>query len=140
MIKGGCYCGAVRYEIHGALLRFLNCHCPDCRKFSGSAFAAVLATEANGFQVVRGEDQLTPYSSSPGKQRLFCRTCGCHLFARAENRPGLVLVRAGTLDDDPPLRPEAHIWVSAKAPWYEITDRLPQFAEGMTKPATQGAP
>ena len=46
MLKGGCYCGAIKYEIHGKLLMFVNCHCPDCRKFSGSAFSAVVVSRA----------------------------------------------------------------------------------------------
>ena len=126
LIKGGCSCGAVRYESRGRLLLFVNCHCPDCRKFSGSAFSSVLAVEEGGFKVASGEDNIVPYQSSPGKHRSFCKTCGCHVFARAETRPGMVLIRAGTLDDDPGLRPQMHIWVKAKAAWYEIRDELPK--------------
>ena len=130
MIRGSCHCGTVRYESSGAVLRFVNCHCDDCRKISGCAFASVLAVESEGFRIVSGEDNLTPYESSPGKQRCFCRTCGTHVFARIESRPQLVLIRAGTLDDDPHLQPQAHIWVKAKAPWHQILDGLPQYPEG----------
>ena len=58
MLKGSCYCGAVKYEIHGRLLMFVNCHCPDCRKFTGSAFSSVLAVESDGFKVASGQDSL----------------------------------------------------------------------------------
>ena len=133
MIKGSCYCGAVKYEIHGQLLRFVNCHCPDCRKFTGSAFSSVLAVEAEGFKVTSGQDNLVAYASSPGKHRSFCKTCGCHVFARAEQRPGMVMVRAGSLDDDPQMRPQCHLWTSMKAPWHEITDSIPQHPEGLPK-------
>ena len=133
MITGGCYCGAVKYEIHGRLLMFANCHCPDCRKFTGSAFSAVLVVESEGFTVTSGEGHLVPYQSSPGKHRSFCRTCGCHLFSRSEHRPGMIFVRAGSLDEDPQLRPQCHIWVSAKAPWHEICDSLPQHPEGLPR-------
>lgn len=129
MLRGGCYCGAVRYEIRGRILGFANCHCPDCRKFTGSAFAPVLFAEADGFVVTAGHEHLVPFPSSPGKHRSFCKTCGCHLFLRADHRPGMVFVRAGTLDDDPPMRPQFHAWVSRKAPWHEIGDTLPQYAE-----------
>ena len=131
MLRGGCYCGAVNYEIHGRLLMFAHCHCPDCRKFTGSAFSAILVTEAEGFKVMKGENHLVPFASSPGKQRNFCPTCGCHLFSRAEHRPGMVFVRAGTLDDDPPMRPQKHFWTSHKAPWYDICDSIPQVPEGL---------
>ncbi len=133
MIRGSCYCGAVRYEIRGRLLKFVNCHCPDCRKFSGSAFSAVLLTEDSGFTVTSGQDHLVPYASSPGKARNFCRTCGCHVFARAEQRPGMVIVRAGTLDDDPGIKPECHLWTSRKAPWHDIGDSIPQLPESFPK-------
>lgn len=133
MIRGGCYCGAVKYEIHGKPLAFLNCHCPDCRKFTGSAFAPTLVLESSGFKITSGEGNLVPYQSSPGKERFFCRTCGCHLFLRADHRPGRVFLRAGSLDDDPPLRPQAHFFASHKAPWHEICDALPQHPEGLPK-------
>jgi len=130
MIKGSCYCGTVQYESQGRLLIFANCHCDDCRKFSGSAFASVLAVEDRGFTIKSGENNLVPYESSPGKHRYFCKTCGCHVFARAAQRPGMVLVRAGTLDDDPRMQPQCHVWVKAKAPWHRICDSLPQYQEG----------
>ena len=131
MIRGSCYCGTVRYEIEGRLLAFANCHCPDCRKFTGSAFAPVLFTESKGFTVTCGQDNLVPYHSSPGKQRCFCKTCGCHLFLLAEHRPGMVFIRAGTLDDDPQMRPQYHAWTSMKAPWHEICDSIPRHPEGL---------
>ncbi len=131
MLKGGCYCGAIKYEIHGKLLMFVNCHCPDCRKFSGSAFSAVVVTEADGFKLVSGADQLAEFESSPGKHRHFCKRCGNPLFSRADHRPTMVFVRAGSLDDDPPLRPQAHFWTAYKAPWNTICDGLPQHPEGL---------
>ena len=134
MLKGSCHCGKVRYEVGGKLLRFVYCHCPDCRKFTGSAFSAALVAEAEGFAVTSGGDNLSAFESSPGKRRSFCKTCGCHLFARAEQRPGMVIIRAGTLDDDPPIKPQYHIWVKAKAPWHDICDALPQHQEGPPAP------
>lgn len=133
MSKGGCYCGAVRYELDGPPLLFANCHCPDCRKFSGSAFAAVLVVAADGFRIVSGAENLVPFASSPGKHRSFCRTCGCHLFSRAEHRPGMVFIRAGSLGDDPGVKPQCHIWTGMKAPWHDICDGLPQHAEGLPR-------
>jgi len=136
MITGSCYCGAAGYEICGKLLMFAHCHCPDCRKMSGSAFSSVLVTEAEGFKVV-GEAHLVPYQSSPGKRRFFCNICGCHLFSRAEHRPEMVFIRAGSLDEDPQMKPQCHFWTSAKAPWHDITDSLPQHAEGLPRSPSQ---
>jgi len=131
VITGSCHCGAVKYEIHGQFLMFAYCHCPDCRKYSGSAFSSILGTESAGFKIVVGEDRLIEYQSSPGKHRFFCGTCGCRIYLRAEHRPGMVFVRAGSLDDDPHIKPQAHYWTSARAPWHDITDSLPQFPEGL---------
>lgn len=131
MLKGSCYCGAVKYEIHGKMLAFLNCHCPDCRKFTGAAFSPIIVTEADGFRVTVGADNLVPFPSSPGKYRHFCKTCGCHLFSRVDHRPGMIFVRAGSLDDDPGIRPQAHFWTSVKAPWHEICDSIPQHLQGL---------
>ena len=133
MLTGSCYCGKVKYESAGKILIFANCHCPDCRKFSGSAFSSVLAVEESGFKIVAGADNLVAFNSSPGKTRSFCKTCGCHLFARAEQRPGMVLIRAGSLDVDPRMKPQSHIWVSMKAPWHDICDSAAQFPEGFPK-------
>ena len=132
MIQGSCYCRAVKYEIRSPPLKFLICHCPDCRKFTGSAFSPVVIVEAGSFHLLAGEDHLVPFQSSPGKYRYFCKTCGNPLFSRVDHRPGLVFVRAGSLDNDPGIRPEAHYWTSVKAPWHDICDAIPRHPEGLT--------
>lgn len=129
MVKGSCHCGAVKYEVGGKLLKFAYCHCPDCQKFTGSAFNPALIAESDGFVVTQGEDNLVAHESSPGKLRHFCKTCGCHLFGTSKNREGMVIVLAGTLDTDPGMKPQCHIWVSKKPAWHEIGDSLPQFPE-----------
>lgn len=131
MPRGSCYCGAVKYEITGKPLAFMNCHCPDCRKFTGAAFSPVVVAEAAGFRLLAGADHLVPFQSSPGRHRYFCTTCGNPLFSRADHRPGMVFIRAGSLDDDPGLKPQAHFWTSAKAPWHDICDSIPQHPQGL---------
>jgi hypothetical protein len=69
MLTGSCHSGAVKYAVPGRLLRFVNCHCDDCRKFSGSAFASIVVAKSDGFRVVSGADQVVSYASSPGKRR-----------------------------------------------------------------------
>ena len=66
MLSGSCYCGNVRHHSVGRTLAFLNCHCPDCRKFSGSAFASILAVEESGFSLLSGAGALVAFNSSPG--------------------------------------------------------------------------
>ncbi len=131
-IAGGCYCGAVRYESTGRVLRWVNCHCPDCRKLSGATFASVIVVEASGFRLVSGENDLETFQSSPGKLRFFCRICGSHVLAKFEAKPEILLIRAGSVDGDPGVRPNAHIWVSHKAPWLDILDDIPRHQEGLS--------
>jgi hypothetical protein len=124
--SGRCHCGTVRYECTGRVLRFSNCHCPDCRRISGAAFSSALVVGSAELKVVAGGDHVVAYESSPGKHRCFCGRCGTHLYAVMRDRPGVVILRAGSLDADPGLRPAMHIWVAEKAPWYDIRDDLPQ--------------
>ena len=136
MIKmtGRCHCGGVRYVYDGAVQRFAYCHCDDCRQISGSPFSAAVVLEAAGFRITQGESLLTGYASSPGKIRSFCKQCGTPICARMEARPGIVIVRAGTIEQPPvEVAPQMHIWVNAKAPWHTIDDKLPQYAEGYIK-------
>jgi hypothetical protein len=130
MLTGTCHCGAIHYTITGKIIRFANCHCEDCRRISGATYSSALVVESSGFSISRGEDQLTAYESSPGKHRCFCKNCGAPIVARMASRPELAIVRAGLLDGEHGLKPQMHIWVKAKAPWCEIHDDLPQFAEG----------
>lgn len=131
MIAGSCHCGTVKYETHGRVPMFAYCPGPDCRKYTGPAFSSVLVAESQGFKIASGADPLAEYRSSPGKHRFFCRTCGCRIYLRAEHRPGMIFVRAGALDDAPQMKPQRRFWTSAKAPWHEIADSLPQYPEGL---------
>lgn len=131
MIKGSCHCGQVEYESTGKVMRFVNCHCEDCRKVSGAAFSSSLVVEAGGFSVTKGEDKLTAYESSPGKFRCFCKNCGSPIVARMNYKPEIVIIRAGVLDQLGDEKPTAHIWVCAKAPWCDINDDLQQYHESI---------
>ncbi len=129
MLRGGCLCGAVRYEIRAAPWTMYHCHCGTCRKASGASFATNLVVAADDFVVVAGADALGAWESSPGKRRHFCRTCGSPIFSRGEATKAIVSVRAGTVDGDPGLRPSVHAYVASKAPWTDIRDDLAQKPE-----------
>jgi hypothetical protein len=129
MITGGCLCDSVRFEIDGKLGAPGYCHCSQCRKANGSAFAANAPVRKRSFSFVRGQEMVREYESSPGKFRAFCSGCGSPVYSRNEKEPETLRVRLGTLDGDPGRRPLAHVWVGSKAPWHEITDELPRFDE-----------
>jgi hypothetical protein len=129
MLAGSCLCGGVRYEITGALKGALNCHCSMCRKAHGAAFRSRAGVKAADFRWVQGEDLLTWYETSPGTQRGFCRVCGTKLLSRFDFDPSVYGLPLGALDEDPGVKPKRHVFVAYKAPWYEITDNLPQHEE-----------
>ena len=127
MITGSCLCGGIRYQIDGPIGPALNCHCSMCRKATGAAFRSRVAVPRKAFRWIQGEHLLTGYASSPGTTRTFCQVCGStmvSLFADNSETLGLAM---GTLDDDPNVQPAFHVFVGSKAPWFEITDRLPQY-------------
>jgi len=129
-LSGSCLCGAVGYEIEGALGPIGHCHCRTCQKAHAAAYATTARVDRTAFRWTRGGDSVASFESTPGKQRYFCPRCGSHLIAAWEDQPQ-VIVRVGSLDGDPGARPVAHIWTSHSAAWLEDGDALPRFAEGV---------
>ena len=125
MIRGGCLCGEVRFEVSGEVAELGNCHCSQCRKAYGAAFGTVAVVERKHFNYVRGEEFVRCFSQTPRVNRYFCDRCGSPL-PMAEAWDPLVGIPAGVLDDDPGVRISSHIFVGSKAPWCEITDDLSQ--------------
>ena len=130
MVRGSCLCGEVGYEIEGPFAAFRHCHCSRCRKARGAAHASNLFVAADRFRWTRGEDRLDAFKVPDARffTHTFCRTCGSSL-PRVDPDRGIAVVPAGTLDDDPGVRPTEHIFVGSKAPWFEIADDLPRYGE-----------
>ncbi|MBL4575552.1 MAG: GFA family protein [Opitutaceae bacterium] len=128
ILKGSCFCGGIKYEIHGPLEEVLNCHCSDCRKAHGAAFRTRASVNGSDFKFIEGENLLKEYRSKVNEARCFCSRCGSALFTRFDHseKIGFAL---GTLDDDPEVAVGMHLFVSDKAPWYDIVDDLPQYDE-----------
>ena len=127
MLAGKCRCGAVQYEVADAFLYAANCHCSECRAATGSAFKSFAGIEKEKLTITEGLDDLAIF----GEERLNdtrCAACGSFLYSVV--RAGeYVHVAMGSLVDAPTIRPEEHIFVGSKAPWFEITDDLPQHEE-----------
>ncbi|MDF1642256.1 GFA family protein [Thalassolituus oleivorans] len=125
MISGSCLCEKVTYKITGRIGDIIHCHCKTCRKAHGAAFSSVASVQNDEFEVI-GREHLQSFESSQGKHRYFCSNCGTQVYAQRENAEHVIL-RLGSLDDDP-LSPETkHIWVSEKASWYSINSHLPEM-------------
>jgi hypothetical protein len=128
-VQGSCLCGEVAYTISGPPLRMFYCHCSRCRLARSAAHAANLFFKADGLRWLRGAGLVQDYAL-PGAQYFgvaFCRRCGSAL-PRVSIERNVAVIPAGSLDTDPGMRVQGHIFVDSKASWDRITDRVPQFA------------
>jgi hypothetical protein len=130
VLRGKCECGAVEYTVADEFRYALNCHCSRCRAATSSAFKAFAGIEREKLELDSRPDALLIV----GEENLHdtrCARCGSLLFSVV--RDGVwVHVALGSLVDAPSIRPTAHIFVGSKAPWFEITDDLPQHEEHAT--------
>jgi hypothetical protein len=130
MLTASCLCGGVQIRVTGKVGPLVYCHCTNCQKASGTAFAANVDVRRKYWQLVAGEELIREFASSPGVQRAFCSRCGSPLYSRRDTNPDVLRLRLGLVDEDPGRRALAHFFVGSKAPWYEISDPLPQYARG----------
>lgn len=124
-LTGKCFCGAVQYAVADAFTYALNCHCSNCRRTTGSAFKPFAGIARDQFAVTGGRDKLLIYGQEKTHDA-HCNVCGSLLYSVVRNG-AYVHVAMGTLVDAPTIRPTAHIFVGSKAPWFTITDDLPQY-------------
>lgn len=127
--RGSCLCRRVQYRIHGPMTDVLNCHCSMCRKLHAAAFRTRAKVASKDWEWVSGEKLVKYYESSPGEHKGFCSECGSSLLTRFDQHPEVVGFPLGTLDTDPGVRAGRHVFVGSKAPWFDITDQLPQHEE-----------
>ena len=122
---GMCECGAVSYEVVDEFVYAANCHCSKCRAATGSAFKPFAGIEREKLELVDGKDSLLVVGEADANHTR-CAACGSLLYSVVRGG-SWVHVAMGSLVDAPSIRPTEHIWVGSKAPWFEITDDLPQF-------------
>jgi hypothetical protein len=130
MLAGSCLCGAIAFKADSVgPINF--CNCRNCRKASGTAFAANASVQKGAFRWTRGEALLRDYESSPGKIRRFCSRCGSPMSAERPNNPQApVRIRLGSLDT-PIIDPEfvGHIWRAEAADWFDPKKSMPEWSE-----------
>jgi len=127
VLAGTCRCGAVRYEVSDAFVYAANCHCSECRAATGSAFKAFAGIQREQLTITQGVDDIAVFGEEDLNDTR-CGACGSFLFS-VVREGAFVHVAMGSLVDAPTVRPTKHIFVGSKAPWFEITDDLPQFDE-----------
>ncbi|WP_397419499.1 GFA family protein [Phenylobacterium sp.] len=123
-LEGGCLCGQVRWRATAAPANVRVCHCRLCQRATGGAFFARAIFRLEDFE---RSGETTSWSTSPRIDRHACGRCGTPMFAAPRDLPARIGVSIATCDDPGALRPDCHIWVSAKAQWLVIADGLPQF-------------
>jgi len=126
-LSGSCLCGAVRYTVSGEAQRFYHCHCSRCRKASGSAHSSNLFVK--GSLAWDSGEELVRRFKLPQAERFtnaFCSTCGGRL-PRFIEQQGMVIIPAGSLDDEPEIRPQARIFQGSRAGWSCDDSVLPGF-------------
>lgn len=133
VIRGSCLCEGVRFEVGRAIGPFELCHCNRCRKVSGSAFMSGVAVRRDEFNLLSGRELVRRFEAPllkapPAYSVCFCGTCGSPL-PDVHGESEWLEIPAGLLDDDPKLKPDKHIFVDVKAPWFAISDELPKFDE-----------
>lgn len=124
-LTGGCFCGAVRFEVEGPERFACFCHCHSCQHAAGAPVVAWATYARNRFRITLGS--MHSYHSSHGVTRGICAACGTSISYEHVDRPGEIDLTLNSLDDPSAPVLKAHIWVEDKAPWFEIGDDLPVY-------------
>ena len=126
--SGRCLCGNIQFVCAGDPVFSGNCHCKDCQRSSGSAFTPAMIFPEAAVEIT-GQLRYFKSQSDSGRfiERGFCPTCGSQLFARLEAMPGMLGLRAGTLDDASAYRPALNFYVASAQPWDHMDPALPKF-------------
>lgn len=134
-MKGQCFCGIVKYGFEGPVKFVAHDHCSICRRISGAAFVTWVGVKESQFHLTSGESFLTKYRSSKDSERLFCSSCGSHLFFRSSRWEGEVHITLATVIDGELLQPRAHVFYSDRVSWCPVNDDLPKYGgESGTEP------
>ena len=124
-VCGECFCGGVRYEVRGELRDARSCHCSRCRKVFGGAASAYAEVDPDLFTWIAGEERLSMYEPDPEWAMAFCSDCGSTLCGLHQSKVhGIAL---GSVNGDPEITLQRHIFVGSKAPWDEIGGDAPQY-------------
>jgi hypothetical protein len=129
--SGGCACGAIRYNCDGDPLFSMNCHCRDCQRETGSAYAPVIGVSKASFKIIRGTPRSFEVIADSGfpTKRLFCGDCGSPLWGEPGVSPDIVTIRASSLDDPGAYQPTGDIYTSSAQPWDHMNPALPKFPQ-----------
>jgi hypothetical protein len=127
MLKGGCFCGLIRYEASGAPFHETNCHCAICRRTTGAAFVTWFSVAPSAFRFVAGEP--ARFNSTAKGTRSFCPRCGTQLTFEHADSGEEMGVTTCSLDAPEQVPPRDHTWTRSKLAWIALADGLPEHRE-----------
>ncbi len=124
--KAGCLCGDVKFEVdRNSIAGQAHCHCRDCQRSTGSAFASFCFVPEAGFRLISGEPSLFEVTAESGGKvvRSFCGRCGSQLFSQVEAMPGVYFVKAGAFENASWMAPSMAMWCQSAQPWAPPMDQ-----------------
>lgn len=129
-LTGGCYCGALRFEIDGDIPMRGLCLCRTCQRISGGAGNLFIGIEAKAFKYTQGAPKLfARIDADHPPTREFCGECGTHVAARSPKAPGGLIVKVGALDDPAAFEgPKMIFWTSEKQAFHALPEGVAAFA------------
>ncbi len=127
-LSGKCLCGNIAFSADTEIKRMANCHCRDCRAATGAAYATLLIVEAAAV-AVEGTPKIFKHKADSGAdmEKHFCPDCGSQLFGRNSNRPDMITIRAGGVDQTDLVKPAINVFLSSKIPSTPIDPDLKGF-------------
>src|SRR5262245_26013234 len=129
--SGGCACGVIRYECSAEPITELNCHCRDCQRASGSAYASVVVVPTPALTLLKGEPKYHAVKADNGhtSRRGFCAECGSPLFVKIDENPEVRVIQVASLDDPSWHRPVMDFFTASAQPWDHMNPALRKFAK-----------
>jgi hypothetical protein len=128
-LEGRCACGQVRYRLGRAPMFVHCCHCLDCQRQTGGAFALNALIEASQVTTLCGETHVTRMPTDSGLPHDVhrCPTCETALWSTYGGRAAVRFVRIGTLETPSALSPDVHIFTRSRVSWVALPADVPAF-------------
>lgn len=128
-VTGTCQCGQVQYKVAAPPVMTVICHCIDCQKLSASAFSMSMMLNRDDFEILQGELKIwnRPAASGNTARCYFCPDCGNRIYHENPDRPEVIRLKPGTLDDTSIIKPTMHCWTKRAQDWVELPSDMPCY-------------
>jgi len=131
IFTGSCLCGSVNYKSNSDPLVIQNCHCDQCRKATGSVYLTNLFIKEENFKITGEVNNYTHLSDARNNMtKYFCPNCGSQVFGKNSGRPGIITIRAGTVNEKDIIKPIRNLFLKSKVPSTPVNSNL-EACEGM---------